>query len=86
MKELLFKLFSGAIENVGESKLEDALQKLHDSNPTAYRAAVIGGHALCKALQPIVTDSKTQIDDIVLSAISDAIRDSAAANGVELGE
>lgn len=88
MKELLFKLFSGAIENVGESKLEEVLQKLHDNDETEgktkYVAALRGGYALVQALQPLVDSSKTQIDDVVLSAIGDAIRDSALANGIEL--
>jgi len=84
MKELLFKLFSGAIENVGESKLEEVLDELYAKDPEMYRAAVLGGNQLVKALQPHVEASKTQIDDIVLSAIGDAIRDSAARNGVEL--
>lgn len=83
MKEFLLNLLNGALESVGESKLEELLQKLHDQHPDQYKGAIYGGQALVNALQPLVTTTGTKIDDALLSAISDAIRDSAAANGID---
>lgn len=82
--DFLFNAFSGALETVGESKLIEILQQLHDSNPDDYKAAIFGGHALTKHLVPIVTKSSTKIDDAILGAIQEAVKQSAANNGVVL--
>ena len=88
MKELLLNLLSGAIENIGESKLKDVLQKLHDSDTTAnkdkYVAAIRGGWALCQFAKPLVDGTATKIDDAILNGLEDAIKASAEANGVAL--
>lgn len=84
MKELILSLLTGAIESVGETKLEAVLQKLHDNNPEQYEAAVKGGNALVIALTPLVEGTGTKIDDAIVKGLGDAIKDSAAANGVEL--
>lgn len=83
MKEFLLNLLSGALESVGESKLEEILQKLHDTNLAQWKAAIYGGYALVNTLQPLVSSTGTKIDDAFLSAIGDAIRDNAAANGLD---
>lgn len=84
MKELLLNLLTGAIESVGESKLIAVLQDLHDKNPELYKSAIHGGNALVTALKPLVEKSATKIDDAVLNAIGDAVKQSAAANGITL--
>lgn len=84
--DFLVNLFSAALQTAGESKLEEILQDLHDSNPADYKAAVTGGHALVKHLKPLVLASKTKIDNAIVDALDDAINTSAAANGVNLEE
>lgn len=83
MKEFLLNLLSSALESVGESKLEEILQKLHDTHPDQYKGVIYGGQALVNGLLPLVSSTGTKIDDAFLSALSDAIRDSAAANGID---
>ncbi len=82
--DFLVNLFSAALQTAGESKLIEILQDLHDSNPDDYKAAITGGHALVKHLVPLVTKSKSKIDDAIINALDDAINQSAAANGVDL--
>lgn len=82
--ELLLNTLAGGLETIGESKLVDVLQKLHDTNPTQYKAAIEGGHALVTSLTPIAAGTSTKIDDAILGAFSDAITASAAANGFSL--
>lgn len=84
MKELLLNLLTGAFEKIGESKLEEVLQHLHDTNPAQYKNAVIGGWALTNSLMPLVQKTGTKIDDAVVGAVQDAIRNSALRNDVEL--
>lgn len=84
ISEFLLNILSGAIESVGESKLVEVLQKLHDNAPDEYRAAIFGGHALASRLKPLVAKSGTKIDDALVDALHDAIHTSAAANGVVL--
>jgi len=82
--EFLLGTVTGALTSIGESKLEDVLQQLHDSNPDDYKAAISGGNALVKHLQPLVQKSATKIDDAVLSAIGQAVATSAEKNGITL--
>ena len=44
MKETLFKMFAGMLEQVGESKLEEVLQQLHDSDETRYNQEIGRAH------------------------------------------
>ncbi len=82
--ELLVNSLATTVEALGESKLIEALQILHDKNKEQYTLAIQGGYTLCNALLPIVTASKTKIDDAVVQSIKEAIEASADANGVEL--
>lgn len=84
MKEFLLNLLTSTLETIGESKLIEILQKLHDKNLAQYKAAIYGGQALCDALGGFVTGTTTKIDDAILGAIRDAIKVSAAANGIDI--
>lgn len=84
MKKFFINLLSGTIENVGESQLEEVLQKLHDTDLEAYKAAVYAGRTLVKKLKPLVEKSESKIDDLFLNAVNDALTDSAKANNLEL--
>ena len=77
-------LFSGALQTVGESKLMEVLQELHDKDLPKYQAALFGGHALVTALQPVVEKTGTKIDDAIVNALSDAIQQSATMNNLVL--
>lgn len=79
-QEFLLGTLVGALETIGESKLIEVLQKLHDSDITAYNAAISGGYALVTALQPLVAGSGTKIDDAFVNALAEAIAASAEAN------
>ena len=82
--DFLINSLSGALETIGETKLEQVLQQLHDKNPVQYEAAVRGGHALVLALQPIVLKTGTKIDDAIVAALDEALTKSAANNGITL--
>lgn len=84
--EFLLNALTGALESIGESKLIDILQDLHDSNEADYRATIAGGHALTVRLLPLIKKSKTKIDDAILTALDEAIKISAEANGIDLGK
>ncbi len=84
IKDFLLNSLSGALETLGESKLEEVLQSLYDKDKVQYEAAVRGGHALVLALQPVVAKTGTKIDDAIVNALADAIKDSAAANDIVL--
>ena len=82
--QFLIATLTGAIESVGESKLEQVLQQLHDSDVESYKAAIFGGHALVTKLGALVAKSTNKIDDAVLGAIDQAINASAKTNNVTL--
>ena len=84
MKEFLLNFVASSLESIGESKLVEVLQKLHDSNRDQYLAALLGGRALVFALDPLADTTKTQIDDAIISSLKDAINRSALANGIDL--
>lgn len=80
VKETILNLFSATIESIGESKLVDLLQQLHDKSPIEYQAAISGGRVLIAALLPLVTKTKTSLDDAILGALDEAIKTSAEKN------
>ena len=84
----LLELLSGALGSAGESKLLEVLQQLHDNDKTTektdYKSAIIGGYSFCVGISKLVTASKTKIDDSILTALQEAITESAKANGVKL--
>jgi hypothetical protein len=84
MKELLANLLAGVLESVGESKLEDALQLLHDKHPEQWQVAVRGGYSLVTALQPFAASTANKIDDAVLKSLGEALQASATKNGITL--
>ena len=84
MKELLFNLFSSSLETIGESKLEEILQKLHDKNPGQYKVAILGGLQLVLALEPLVLTTGTKIDDAIVKALKEAINVSAKSNNADV--
>lgn len=82
--DFLLNALSGTLATLGESKLEEVLQQLHDKDKVQYEAAIRGGHSLVLALLPIVVKTGTKIDDAIVNALDDAIKVSALANGVIL--
>ena len=84
--DFLINALADGVETVGESKLVDLLQELHDNNPTQYKAAIEGGKALVSVLQPIVSGTKTKIDDAIINALSEALNQSAIKNAASLVE
>ena len=80
--EFLLGTLTGVLQTVGESKLEEILQDLHDSNLEDWQAAIEGGEALIKHLLPLVAKSKSKIDDAIVTALSEALQASKDANEV----
>lgn len=70
------------IEAIGQAKLVDVLQKLHDTDIEKYKATVVAGHVFIKPLKEFVAKTNTKIDDGFVDAIDEAISESAAKNGV----
>lgn len=83
-QETLFNLFSGTVESIGESKLVEVLQTLHDTNLDQYKAAIFGGIALTKALAPLTAKSSTKVDDVLVQAIEEALTESAKNNSLAI--
>jgi len=84
MKETLIALLSASIESIGESKLIEVLQKLHDTDQAKYKSVLLGGYSFAVGMASLAEKSKTPLDDMVVNAVKDAIVTSAAANGIEL--
>lgn len=83
MKKILLDLLAGTLETIAESKLVEVLQKLHDTNPVQYKAAIYGGLSLVAALKPLTDGTATKIDDAVINSLEDALKQSAAINGID---
>ena len=82
--DFLINSLSSTLETLGESKLEEVLQQLHNKDKVQYEAAIRRGHVLVLALIPVVEKTGTKIDDAIVNALNEAINDSAEANGIVL--
>ncbi len=82
-KEILLNALSISLEAIGETKLVEVLQKLHDADEFQYWEAIKGGRVIVNSLSPLIAKSKTPIDDALINSLRDAIETSAAANGEE---
>jgi len=81
--DFFLKSLSGAAEGVEETFLVSELQQLHDTDLDEYKAAIWGGKALAKALSGIKI-LKTGFGAAMLDGITQAINQSATANGIDL--
>lgn len=82
--DFILNILAGSLEAAYEPKFITVLQKLHDTNPDAYKAALFGFNAGIKAVQPIVAGTPTHLDDGLVQALAEAVQTSAQANGVDL--
>jgi hypothetical protein len=82
--DFLINTLSSSLETIGESKLDELLQTLHDKHPDQYEAAIFGGVALVNALLPLTKTSATKIDDAIVQALDEALKASATANQLVL--
>lgn len=84
----LVELLASTLAEVGESKLVEVLQDLHDKDKTEdksdYKSALLGGLSFVTGIIKLTSKTKTKIDDALVNAIKEAIEASAEANGVEL--
>jgi len=84
----LVELLAGTLQSVGESKLVEVLQQLHDKDKTAdktdYKSVIFGGYSFAVGISKLTDSTKTKIDDAIVASIKEAIETSAAANGVTL--
>lgn len=84
--EFLINSLAPMISQIGQTKLIEVLQKLHDKNPEQYEATIRGGHTFIKPLVKLVADTKGKLDDGLVDAIDEAITISAESNGVIFSE
>lgn len=82
--DLIVNALLPTIEAVGESKIVDVLQKLHDSEPDKYKLVMEAGFAFITPLEKYTAGTTTKIDDGFVAAIKEAIVLSAANNGLQL--
>lgn len=81
----ILEAFANKLEEIGESKLEEILQKVHDEDGAEeYKAAIYGGHVFVQKLKKFADKTKTKIDNAILDSIDESIHDSAAKNGIPL--
>lgn len=84
----LLELLSGALASIGESKLVEVLQLLHDNDKTPdkskYHSVILGGYSFCVGISSLTDSTKSKIDDAIVGSIKEAIETSAKTNGVTL--
>jgi len=84
MANFILELLAGTLAEVGESKLVEVLQELHDKDQEDYKSVLYGGLSFVTGISKLTSKTKTKIDDALVAAIKDAIETSAKLNGVEL--
>jgi uncharacterized protein (UPF0210 family) len=84
----LLELLADTLATIGESKLVEVLQDLHEKDTTDdksdYKSVLFGGLSFVTGISKLTDKTKTKIDDALVNAIKEAIEASAAANDVEL--
>jgi hypothetical protein len=73
-----------AVEAIETTEIETELQKLHDSDPVSYKAALEVEAAAMAKLQPLLASSTSVIIKDIVAGLATAFADSAASNGVTL--
>lgn len=81
--DFLLKSLGGAAEGVEETFLVSELQQLHDQDLDEYKGAIYGGKFLAKALSNLKI-LKTGFGAAMVDGITQAINQSATANGIDL--
>jgi len=81
-KEVLLSALSETLELVGQTKLVETLQLLHDKDEVQYWNAIDGGRGLVNALAPILAKTKNNIDDAIIQGLAEAIELSASSNAI----
>lgn len=88
MANFLLELLAGSLAEVGESKLVEVLQELHDKDKTEdksdYKSVILGGLSFVTGISKLTSKTKSKLDDALVSSIKDAIEASAKANDIDL--
>ena len=88
MANFILELVASSLAEVGESKLIEVLQELHDKDKTEdksdYVSVLQGGLSFCTGISKLTSKTKTKIDDALVSAIKDAVEVSAKNNNIDL--
>jgi len=84
----LLELLSGALASVGESKLVEVLQQLHDNDKTEgktdYKSVILGGYSFVTGIVRFTDKTSSKIDDAIVASLREAIETSAGNNGIKL--
>lgn len=88
MANFLLELLAGSLAEVGEVKLVEVLQELHDKDKTEdksdYKSVLLGGMSFATGISKLTSKTKTKLDDAIVGSIKDAIEASAKNNDIEL--
>lgn len=82
--QIMLGAIASSLEQAAEPLLVGLLQKQHDADKELYEAMLKSGHAFITPLTKLVAKTPTLLDDGVVLSLAQAIKDSAAANGVVL--
>lgn len=87
-QNFLLELLAGTLTEVGESKLVEVLQQLHDKDATEdksdYVSVLQGGLSFTTGISKLTNKTKTKLDDALVNAIKEAIETSAKNNDIDL--
>lgn len=87
-QNFLLELLAGTLTEVGESKLVEVLQQLHDKDTTEdksdYISVLQGGLSFTTGISKLTNKTKTKLDDALVNAIKEAIETSAKNNDIDL--
>lgn len=83
--EFMASIFLPIFTQLGKEELKKVLAQLHKDDPEGHKVVLTSLYGpIDLYLEAIVKKSKTQFDDPFVSALKDAIEDSAAEFGIEL--
>lgn len=86
----ILELLAGTLAELGESKLVEVLQQLHDKdtsiNKAKYKSVLFGGLSFVTGISQLTDKTKSKIDDALVQSIREAIEASADLNNIELPE
>lgn len=80
----ILELLAGTLAEIGESKLVEVLQTLHDKDVVKYKSVIFGGMSFVTGISELTNKTKSKIDDAIISGIKEAIIISANHNDIKL--
>lgn len=83
--ELIASAVAPVLKSVGQDKLVEVLDKLHEKNPEIHKTVLTSLYGPIDVhLEDLTDESKNPVDDAVVDALKGAIETSAVKYGVSL--